>query len=192
MTDISCSHDSVSRYVILDRDGTIIENHPYLWDPDIITFLPGALGGLKKLQEAGFRILIITNQSGIGRGLITEAQLTRIHTRLIDRLKDENIFIRGIYYCPHHPDDGCHCRKPGLELMNLAVHDHQFHPDEAFMVGDSSTDIEFGKNAGAYTILVRTGNGRETELLCVSQPDSIVDTLVDAAELIGKLSMEGA
>ena len=180
------------RYVILDRDGTIIENHPYLSDPEKITFLPGALEGLKRLQKAGFNMIIISNQSGIGRGLITEEQLDQIHSRLTNLLMDEGVTIRGIYYCPHHPDDNCLCRKPGLKLMQTAACDFQFDPHESYMVGDSSVDIEFGKKAGAYTILVRTGNGRETELTCVTKPDSIVDTLADAAIVIERLSNEGA
>lgn len=173
---------------MLDRDGTIIKNIPYLSDPDLISFLPGAIAGLNRLVQAGFGLVIISNQSGIARGLVTPDQLNAIHTRLRKLLADEGIPISGIYYCPHHPDDRCACRKPQPGLLVNAIQDNQFDPEKSFMIGDSMVDIGFGKNAGAYTILVRTGNGKETESLATIRPDCIVDTLADAAVVILRIS----
>ncbi len=174
----------MSVYAILDRDGTIIENRHYLSDPDDIVLLPGAAEGLSLMQDLGIGIIVITNQSGIARGYFTAERLETIHERLILLLKKQGIAVKGIYICPHHPNDNCRCRKPNTGLLSRASADFNFNPETAFVIGDNHCDIELGKRAGANTILVRTGYGTTVEREAKITPDFIEDNLLRAATAI--------
>ncbi len=150
------------RFVLLDRDGTIIVKRNYLSNPDHLELIPGVGKALRKFKKMGLGLLVITNQSGIGRGYFDLATLDKIHDKLNELLAKEGIVLDGIYFCPHTPEDNCLCRKPQIALVEQARKKHNFDPKLAFMIGDNMGDIELGNNIGATTILVKTGYGVET------------------------------
>lgn len=175
------------RFVLLDRDGTLIHERNYLSEPDQIELIPKSKAALKKLNKLGLGLLVVTNQSGIGRGFFNEEKLEVIHKRLHQLLALEEIVLNGIYFCPHIPEDDCLCRKPKTGLVDLAITEHKFNPKESFVIGDNISDIELGKNIGAITILVRTGYGSKIEKEGLVSPDYIAQDLHEAAEIIQKL-----
>lgn len=174
------------RYVLSDRDGTMIVEREYLADPAGVVLLPGAAEGLRRLQAAGFGLAIVTNQSGIGRGYFDEAALAGVHARLRELLAAEGVALDGIFYCPHVDADDCRCRKPRPGLVEQAAQELKFDPRQAFVVGDKDVDIALGQAVGATSILVRTGYGAEHERKGTCRPDFVVDDLLAAAELIRK------
>jgi D-glycero-D-manno-heptose 1,7-bisphosphate phosphatase len=173
-------------FVVVDRDGTINEEHPgrYVLRPDDLVLIPGALEGLRRLRDLGLPIAVVTNQSPIARGWLDEAALEQIHVRLRALLPE--IELAGIYVCPHAPGDGCACRKPGTELLARAAAHLGADPSDGFLVGDKRSDIEAGTRAGMTTILVRTGFGAQT-LREGAAADHVVDDLRGASELIATL-----
>lgn len=173
------------RFVLLDRDGTIILEKNYLSNPDHIELLPGALDALKELKKLGLGLVIITNQSGIGRKYFDLTTLSKIHQELTDLLLKKGVILDDIYFCPHTPDDNCLCRKPKIGLVEQARDKHNFDPKLCFVVGDKRADIELGKNIAAKTILVRTGYGRDTEKEGIN-PDYVVDNLAEILPIIKK------
>jgi D-glycero-D-manno-heptose 1,7-bisphosphate phosphatase len=175
------------RFVLLDRDGTVIVEKHYLSDPDQLELVPGAAAGLRRLAAAGAGLVLVTNQSGIGRGYFDEARLAQIHARLVDALRAEAVALDGIYVCPHHPDDGCACRKPRTGLVLRAAAELGFDPARAFVVGDMASDVALGRALGATTLLVRTGHGQATLARGEARPDHVVDDLGAAARHIEAL-----
>ncbi len=171
------------RFVLFDRDGTIIVERNYLSNPDHIELIPGVSDALMELKKLGLGLLIITNQSGIGRKYFDLTTLDKIHQKLIDLLLKEGVVIDGIYFCPHVPEDNCLCRKPGTKLIEEAKRKNNFDPKDCFVVGDNKVDIELGKNIGATTILVRTGYGLQTEKEGVGS-DYVVDNLEKVLPII--------
>ncbi len=173
-------------YVLLDRDGTLIVERHYLSDPDGVELLPGAAAGLRRLSQLGLGLLVVTNQSGVGRGLFTEATVDAIHVRLSALLAAEGVEIEHYFSCPHLPEAGCACRKP-LPGMGLAAAERfGFDPRAAFVIGDKPCDIELGQALGATTLLVLTGYGwRHAGEGCA--PDHVVDDLSAAATRIAAL-----
>lgn len=153
----------------LDRDGTIIEDLGYLGDPDGIRFIPGAIEALRALQRAGYRLILVTNQAGVARGLITEADVGRVNARLAARLAEAGVPLHGIYYCPHHPEHGppeyrrdCECRKPKSGMIHQAIRDLDLDPTRSVVIGDHVTDAALAQTfPGMRAILVRTGHGAE-------------------------------
>ena len=174
------------RFVLLDRDGTVIANEPTLVEPDEVALIEGAAAGMRHLVSLGLGVVIVTNQSAIGRGLLDEPGLAAVHARLTERLREEGVHVDGIFHCPHHPDDACACRKPKSGMVDRAVAVFGFDPAQCFVVGDSASDIELGRGLGATTILVRTGHGSDTETSGVPA-DHVVDDLGAAGVLIGEL-----
>jgi D-glycero-D-manno-heptose 1,7-bisphosphate phosphatase len=170
------------RFIVLDRDGTIIEEHEYLSQPEQIRLIPGAGAALRELQQMGFGVVVITNQSGIGRGFFDQAQLGRIHQRLEQLLVGEGVRLDGVYVCPHLPDDDCACRKPRLGLMEKAAKDLGFRLEDSIVIGDKACDIEMGRAAGALTFLVRTGYGTQAENEAAA--DFVIDDLAAATAAI--------
>jgi D-glycero-D-manno-heptose 1,7-bisphosphate phosphatase len=172
------------RFAILDRDGTIIFERNYLSSPERVELLPNAAPGLRALRAMGFGLLVITNQSGIGRGYFTADKVDSIHMRLRELLAKENIILDGVYVCPHTPEAACTCRKPETGLVQRAVVDLGFNPQEAVVIGDKACDIGLGFRIGAKTILVKTGYGAEYLATGGIAPDLVAADLKAAAELL--------
>jgi histidinol-phosphate phosphatase family protein len=141
----------------LDRDGTILNERGYLGDPKRMKFYPSAIRGLKSLQKLGFRLLIISNQSGVARGYFSLKQLGLVNRVFKQRLAAKGIRIDGIYFCPHLPTAGCGCRKPNPGMIRRAVRDFRVKPKQSYMIGDQERDVELAKRVGATGILVLTG-----------------------------------
>ncbi len=174
--------------VFLDRDGTINKEVGYLNDPSLLELLPGAANGIQALKQAGFKVVIITNQSGLARGYFSLTTLEEIHRELLRQLALHGAYIDGIYFCPHHPDEGCPCRKPATALVEKAVIELGLDISRAYVVGDKRIDLLLAKNIGAKGVLVLTGYGHSELALLVKQkiifPDIIAADLQEAAELI--------
>jgi D-glycero-D-manno-heptose 1,7-bisphosphate phosphatase len=170
------------RFVLIDRDGTLIVEKNYLSDPNQLEIIPGAPAALRRLQEAGWGVCMVTNQAGIARGLFDQSQLFRVHARLAEMLAEFDVRLDGVYFCPHGPDDGCDCRKPRPGLIMQAIAEHGFDPQQSFVVGDKDVDVGLGRAVGAKCILVRTGYGRRHEQFVVA--DYVVDDLPAAVDLI--------
>jgi D-glycero-D-manno-heptose 1,7-bisphosphate phosphatase len=174
------------RFAVVDRDGTVIVNRPYLADPEGVELLPGAAAGLRALQVLGLGLVIVTNQSGVARGDIPLAALEGIHRRLREVLAAEGVELDGIYHCPHLPDDGCACRKPGPALVHRAASELGFEPSAVFVIGDDRCDVELGRRLGASCLLVRTGHGAAVAAR-VPPSVEVVEDLRSAAAVIRRL-----
>jgi len=175
------------RFVVLDRDGTIIEERHYLSDPRQVELIPGAAAGLRLLSEMGLGLVVITNQSGVGRGLFDQARLDLVHRRLCELLEAEGVYLNGVYSCPHRPEDNCPCRKPRTQLLELAAKEHGFDLTECFVIGDKASDVELGRKVGGTTFLVRTGYGVQELKETTANPDYGVRDLWAAAQTIQRL-----
>lgn len=169
------------KVVILDRDGTIVIDRHYLSDPAGLEFLQGAADGLRSLYESGHRLVVITNQSGVGRGLFSLERLQAMNARLREMVLESGARLEGIYFCPHRPEDGCDCRKPGTRLLLDAASELRFNPADAVVIGDKDSDIEFGYRAGALTMLVSQGE------LTKRAADYVVRDLREAATILRTL-----
>ncbi len=181
--------------VLLDRDGTIVVDRDYLADPDGLEFISGAAEGLRALHANGYRLVVVTNQSGVGRGLFSMARLELIHQRLHRMVRLAGAALAGIYFCPHRPDQHCACRKPETGLVTQAAAELSFNPAAAIVIGDKASDIELGRRVRATTILIRrpanaaaggisNGAGRGA---APAGADFIATGLDDAARLIDGL-----
>jgi len=159
MTENMKDKKTLRAAVFLDRDGTINEDKGYIGNPDDIVLIAGAAEAIKKLNERHIPVIVITNQSGLARGFYREADLERVNKRLEALLKEKGAHIDGLYYCPHHPDDKCECRKPQTELIMDAARDHETDLARSVMVGDKYSDMELGRRAGMTDVLVLTGYG---------------------------------
>jgi D-glycero-D-manno-heptose 1,7-bisphosphate phosphatase len=152
------------RAVFLDRDGTINVDRHYLSKPEQFEFIPGAERALRQLQDAGFRLVIVTNQSGIGRGYYTLGDLQAIHARMLGLLEPTGVVFDRIYFAPESPEEPSRGRKPSPAFLFDARDEFGIDLSQSFMVGDKWADVEAGRNAGcARSLLVRTGYGAETE-----------------------------
>jgi D-glycero-D-manno-heptose 1,7-bisphosphate phosphatase len=154
----------MNRAVFLDRDGTVNEEVGYLSDLKKLRLLPGAGAAIRMLNEAGLKVVLVTNQSGVARGYFPESFVTETHELLTRMLALESARLDGIYYCPHHPKAGnsaytmdCDCRKPATGMLDRAARDLEIDLGRSFMVGDKWSDVELGNRAGARSVLVRTG-----------------------------------
>jgi D-glycero-D-manno-heptose 1,7-bisphosphate phosphatase len=180
--------------VFLDRDGTINEEVDYLTSPNDLRLIPGSTDAIREAKNAGFKVFITTNQSGVARGFITEEQLTRIHKTLIEKLQEDNAHLDAIYYCPHHPEIGeapyrkdCECRKPNTGMLIRAAKEFNLDLTKSFVVGDMMIDVQTGNNAGAISILVLTGYGQKELELCRHNNvhiDYVAKDLLDAIQYI--------
>jgi D-glycero-D-manno-heptose 1,7-bisphosphate phosphatase len=180
--------------IFLDRDGTINREVEYLSSPDELELLPGSAQAIRLANELGFKVIIVTNQSGVARGFFTEETLQLIHDRLLAMLAAENARIDAIYYCPHHPELGvgkyktdCSCRKPKTEMADKAVAQFNLDPRESYVIGDRMADVELARNIGAHPILVKTGYGNDELALCRSrniQMEYVAEDLLDAVRYV--------
>lgn len=171
--------------IFLDRDGTINEEVHYLSHPDQVRLIAGAAEAIRELRAAGHAIVVVTNQSGLTRNYFSRQTLDEIHARLRAELAQHGAWLDGIYVCPHHPDDGCECRKPGSRLYEQAAHEHNLDLPRSVMIGDKDSDVLAARNLNMRGILVRTGYG-SNHVEAISrwsdfQPAYIADDLLDAA-----------
>lgn len=184
--------------VFLDRDGTINEELNFIRRPEEVVLIPGAAEAIRTLNRRGFLTCVISNQSGVARGYLTENDLIPIHARLEEELSRSGAHVDRIAYCPHHPTEGvppykitCPCRKPATGMLDDAAREMNLDLSRSYVVGDRLTDVEAGKNAGATSVLVLTGYGRqalsELENNGAPQPDCIAEDLTAAVEYIIQL-----
>ncbi len=169
--------------VFLDRDGTLVRETGYLSDPEAVELLPGVGRALRNLAEAGIPLIVVSNQSGVGRGMFTAADVHAVMARLRRRLCVHGVEISAIYFCPHRPDEGCPCRKPRTGLLERAAEDLNLSLAGSVMIGDKRIDAAAGRIAGGRGVLVRTGYGREEELRTDAAgpaPDQVCDDLAAA------------
>ena len=143
-----------NKAVFIDRDGTINVNVEYLDNPDNFKMYPRVAEGIKLLQNNDFKIIVITNQSGIARGYFSEKTLEKIHQKMKNELSKKGASIDALYYCPHHPDDDCNCRKPKTGLFERAIRDFDIDLNNSYIIGDRMIDVEAGHKIGLKTILV--------------------------------------
>ncbi len=150
-------HQSSRPAVFLDRDGTLIEDIPYLHEPQGVRLLPGVADGLKRLRAAGFTLAVATNQSGIARGYYAEADMHRVNMEMLRQLHREGVDLDGVYFAPHLPDADHPDRKPSPGMLLRAADELRLDLARSWMVGDQVTDLEAGRRAGCRAILVSTG-----------------------------------
>ena len=175
----------MDKVVFLDRDGTISRDSPdHIKSWDELHFLPNAKQGIKLLNDDGFNIIIITNQSVIARGMVTIEGLDFIHQNMIKELEDYGCKIHKIYYCPHHPDDGCNCRKPNPGLLLKAAQENNIDTSKSYMVGDRMMDVEVGKAVDCKTILISSELGLQELKNSRIKPDYLAKDLLDASKWI--------
>ncbi len=171
--------------IFLDRDGVIIENRAdYVRTWADVAYLPGALEALRRVSALDYRIVIVTNQAGIGHGLIEPAEAERINQRIVADVRAAGGRIDGVYVCPHTPADNCPCRKPAPGLLLAAGRDLGLDMGRSLLIGDALSDLEAGRRAGVgRTALVRTGRGAEQEALAIAGglgPGEVYDDLAAA------------
>ena len=170
--------------VFLDRDGTVIAERHYLHDPAGVELLPGAAEGLRRMQALGLWLVLVTNQSGVGRGYFGRDALERVHGRLLELLEREGVDLDAIYLCPHTPEEACSCRKPRPGLIQRAVADLGVDPARSFVIGDKACDVDLGLVVSATTFLVTTGHGAGHVAECGSRAHHVVGSLDEAARRI--------
>jgi D-glycero-D-manno-heptose 1,7-bisphosphate phosphatase len=171
--------DALGPAVFIDRDGTIIHDADYCSDPQQVKLFPRIAEALKRLKSHGFKLIIITNQSGIGRGFFSLEQYRAVEAEISRQLGND--LVDATYFCPHNPDDGCNCRKPESGMILQAAQEHRVDLRRSFLIGDKESDAECGQNAGVRTIRVRTGLDRET---IDSVADWVAEDLREAVEII--------
>lgn len=181
--------------VFLDRDGTVSEEAGYINHIDRFKIYPWTLEAVRKLNDAGVPVFLITNQSGVARGYFPEELVKEVHRKLCDSLARSGAFLDDIYYCPHHPEGReaayrmlCDCRKPAPGMLLKAARDHDIDLSLSFVIGDRYVDVETGFRAGARGVLVLSGYGRGEYLyqkdLWPRPPDHIAENLVAAVDWV--------
>jgi D-glycero-D-manno-heptose 1,7-bisphosphate phosphatase len=177
--------------VFLDKDGTLVDNVAYNADPDRVRLTRRAGEGLRKLCRLGFELIVVSNQSGVARGLFPESALADIEARVRALLAQEGVFLAAFLYCPHHPAGvvaryarHCSCRKPSPGLLRRAASEHDLCLDASWMIGDTLDDVDAGRRAGCRTVLLDSGGETEWRVTDARVPDYIVADLCLAAEAI--------
>ena len=191
------THDIIG--VFLDRDGTINEEVDFLSSSDELHLIEGSAKAIREANQLGLKVFVITNQSGIARGFLTEQQLIKIHDHLIKMLNDLGAHIDAIYYCPHHPELGeapyrilCDCRKPNTGMLQKAVKQFGINLTKSFVIGDRMIDVQTAQAAGAASILVLTGYGKTELELCRSNNfhiDFVARNLEEAMKFVKRSVM---
>ncbi len=170
--------------VFFDRDGTINEESGYLSNPDDLSLIKGAAEAVKRLNTLGIKVIVISNQSGVGRGYFSEEDVVRVNRRMTELLSSRGARIDAIYYCPHHPEDNCECRKPRPGLLKKAALEHSIDLGRSYVVGDKKSDVELAGNAGSKGILVKTGFGSSQLMAMTTAPIFVAEDILDATEWI--------
>ncbi len=177
----------MEKVVFLDRDGTVSKDSIYhikSWEE--FNFLPNAKDGIKLLTDNGFKIIFITNQSVIARKMVTPKGLDLIHNNMIKEIEEKGGKVEKIYFCPHHPDEGCDCRKPQPGMLKKAIEENGINAEKSYMVGDRIMDIQVGKKVGCKTILISNDRGLKELEKSDIKPDYIAKDLIDVANWIVK------
>ncbi len=174
----------VTRAIFIDRDGTINIDKDYLTDPDQIEFIEKSPEAISLANRLGLKVIVISNQSGVARGLMTLQQVESVNERLVDMLRGRGARVDAVYYCPHHPSNGytCRCRKPDIGMLLKARERFDVDLSSSFVVGDKWSDVKCGENAGAMTSLVMTGYGRSDYQRCIDDQikiDYLAENLYD-------------
>ena len=187
--------DNKRAAVFLDRDGVVCENRPdYVKTWSEFSFLPGAVEAVASLTQARVSIYVVTNQSAVGRGLLSRRHLDGMHEKMLEILRGAGARVESILVCPHHPDDGCDCRKPAPGLLVDAAERYGIDLSRSFFVGDAGSDMIAGARAGCTPVLVRTGLGTETirdKTWGKHKPAFVADDIVDAAIwILGRLALQ--
>lgn len=182
--------------VFLDKDGTLVDDVPYNADPARIRLAPDCAAGLRSLSEAGYELLVISNQSGVARGYFPEAALAGVDARLRELLAELGVRLAGCYFCPHHPQGKvrayarqCLCRKPRPGLVLHAARVHRLDLARSWFIGDILDDMEAGRRAGCGTILIDNGHETEWVLNAGRRPHHLAGSINEAARII--LSPDG-
>ena len=177
--------------IFLDRDGTLNEDPGYINDPNKIVLFPETGEALSVLKKYGFFLIVISNQSGIARGLMTSKDVDAVNDKINFLLSEYKVKVDAFYYCPAHPDysndEECECRKPSPKLLFEATKEFNIDLPKSYFIGDSVSDIQCGKNAGLKTILVRTGKGEESFSILQKEnnfPTFVADNLLKACTFI--------
>lgn len=183
----------MKRAVFIDRDGTINIEKEYLYLAEEFEFIPGAKKAIRLLNEAGYLVVVVTNQSGVARGYYTEEDVHLLHRHISEQLDQDGSRVDAWLYCPHHPSGRgsyalpCRCRKPLPGMLLEAAQRFDIDLDASIMIGDKLVDVEAGRAAGCRTILVRTGYGKEEENRLPAGVE-VVDDLLAAAERVTEIS----
>lgn len=177
--------------VFLDRDGTLNPDPGYISSPDQFELFPGVAAALARLTRAGARLVVVTNQSGVGRGLFSSADLEAIHAKLRRLLQDAGVSLEAIYVCPHHPDERCACRKPETGMIDRAVRELRIDLSRSYLIGDHAKDMELAKRVGAKRVRVTTGEhgaealsetGNDRAVIAPSLDEAVTWILADAVQ----------
>ena len=177
--------------ILLDKDGTLVENVPYNTDPALLRFTPGAAAAVRQLHQDGYLIAVISNQSGVALGRFPESALAAVEQRLREMLAELGVPLAGFFYCPHHPEgtveeyaQSCDCRKPASGLVTRAAETLGVDPARCWVVGDILDDVEAGSRVGCTTILLDNGGETEWRLTPWRIPDYLAHDLLEAAEIV--------
>jgi D-glycero-D-manno-heptose 1,7-bisphosphate phosphatase len=170
--------------VFIDRDGTLIVERNYLSDPDLVELEPHAIAGMKRLVELKIPLIVVTNQSGIGRGYFTIADAEAVNGRVAELLRQEGIEFDRWYICPHGPDSTCDCRKPATGMALAAKHDFDIDLARSVVIGDNKSDVELGVRMGGRGLLVLTGHGRKHQAWALESGYSVCPDLSEASKLV--------
>ena len=181
--------DSPRKAVFVDRDGTLIVEKGFLSDPDGVEVIPGAIEAVKKLNDEGFAVIVVSNQSGVARGYFGEDAVVKVNDRVKSLFAKGGAKIEALYYCPHYADGSveeyaidCPCRKPGTGMVEKAVRELNVVP--AFVIGDRKSDVELGKNLGVPAVLVLSGYGKEQPDEVVKMADFVAEDISSAVDWI--------
>ena len=179
----------IHRAVFLDRDGTVSEEVGYMYDVALYKVFPWTGESIRRINESGMRVALATNQSGIERGYFSEQMVHQVHDRLREEIGRSGAWLDAAYFCPHHPESGCPCRKPRPGMLHQGQQELGIDLSRSYMVGDRYLDVRTGHAAGTRTILVMTGNGREEHERYRDadvQPDHLAEDLAEAVDLVLK------
>ncbi len=174
-------NEAPRKAAFIDRDGTLIEEVNFLSKVEELRVFSYTLDAITLLKDSGWLVIVLTNQSGIGRGIFEEAAMHAIHQEMQSRLGG---MIDAFYFCPHLPCDGCRCRKPGLGMIECAISDFAIDLPASWMIGDKSIDVATGRNAGGRSAMVMTGYGRAHSNDPDVKPDILAENLLDAVREI--------
>lgn len=177
----------MNRAIFMDRDGTVSEEIGYMYDAGLYKPFSYAGPAIRRINDSGMKAVLITNQSGIGRGYFEEAMVHKVHDALRAELARHGARLDAVYFCPHHPEAGCDCRKPQPGMLRQAEKELNIDLKSSYVVGDKYIDIELAHSVGAKSILVLTGYGREERERCKTsshQPNFVAENLVEAVDAI--------